>query len=375
MSDVYLIGARAAGIHDNYLNKISRLLDVPEFAGLIPGGRKTTFIKVNYSQVGYTRHIRPIMIRSLVEKVREIGGNPVVTDTSGYFPKGGFTGHQWFTAAETMGYSELALGCDRILANGYEGDDGEFFTTGGEDLGGVEVARAIREAECMVVVSHVTAHPLAGLSGALVNLGVESLNNSGKSRLHQGLIPLLSEEKCSFCGACADQCQWGAISLECCNISVNKDLCGGCGICSAACSSGAVRFEKDQKETFQRRVAEASAALIKTLKKKIIFLNFLVDIVPQPDRLAWADVPFTPDLGFLASLDPVAIDALTAEMVRRAPGIPRSAAEDSGAMEQGIEKFGTITGADPDYMLSHAEKMGVGSKQYQVLISRGVSDC
>jgi uncharacterized Fe-S center protein len=370
LSDVYVTGARTTGTIDNYFNKIYHLLSVPEFAELIPGGRKTTFIKSNYSQVGYMRHVRPVMIRALVEKVREMGGNPVVTDTSGYFPKGGFTGHQWFTAAEIMGYSELALGCERILANGYEGDDGEFFSTGGEELGGVEVARAIREADCLIMVSHVTAHPLAGISGALVNLGVESLNNSGKTRVHQGLKPLVSPEKCSYCGGCDDQCQWGAISLEGRTISVNLDLCGGCGTCVALCPTGVARFETDQKKMFQRRVAEASAALVKTLKKKIIFVNLLTDIVPQPDRLAWADVPFVPDLGFLASLDPVAIDALTVEMVRLAPGIPRSAAEDFGALEQGKEKFGPITGSDPEYMLEYAQKMGVGSREYQVLISR-----
>jgi len=367
MPEVYLVGPRS---RDSCLDRIGTLL--APFAGLVPQNRKVlTFIKTNYSQLGNTRHLRPIWVRAVVEAIRHLGGTPAVTDTSGYSPGGRIIGAEWFEAAEIMGYSEPALGCERILANGYEGDDGEFVSTGGAELGGVEIARAIREAACLVVVSHVTAHPLAGLSGALVNLGVECLNNSGKSRVYAALRPRWQEDGCDRCGVCAEQCPAGALSWNG-RLTAGPGACLGCGNCVAVCSARARRFALEQTAAFQGRVAEAAAALVKTLGKKMVFVNLLTDIVPQPDRLGWADVPFVPDLGFAASLDPVALDAFTVELVRRAPGLPNSAAEDAGVCACGAEKFGAVTGADPRYLLERAEAVGVGSRKYEVLVAEGV---
>ncbi|MCL6635140.1 MAG: DUF362 domain-containing protein [Peptococcaceae bacterium] len=371
MPDVFMVGARAAGVRDNHLDKLALLLSAPGFAEMIPiSKKKYTFIKANYSQMGYTRHIRPILLRSLVERIKEMGGTPAVTDTTGFFPKGHYTGEEWFEAAEMMGYSELALGCERILANGFEGNDGEFVSTGGAELGGVEVARVIVEAECVVMVSHVTAHPLAGISGALVNLGVECLNNFGKTRIYQDLKPQWLEAECGQCGACVEYCQWQALEYDG-KLRLREDLCSGCATCVVVCRNRARRPEPEQIKAFQRRVAESSAAIVKTLDKKIIYVNLLTDIVPQPDRFSWSDVPFVPDMGFLASTDPVALDAVTVELVRRAPGVPDSAAEDAGALEPGCEKFRALTGADPLYLLEHAERMGVGSRRYEVFIPGG----
>lgn len=368
MSDVYVVGARAAGVRDNHLDKLALLLSIPEFKGLLPLNNKNyTFIKTHYSQTGYTRHLRPILIRALVEKIKEMGGTPAITDTTGFFPAGFYSGDEWFEAAELMGYSELALGCERVLANGFEGNDGEFVSTGGAELGGVEVARVIVEAECIVMVSHVTAHPLAGISGALVNLGVECLNNFGKTRIYQELKPKWFEAECGHCGSCVEYCQWQALEYDG-KLRFNEELCSGCGTCVLVCRNMARKPDPEHIKSFQRRVAESSAATVKTLDKKIIYINLLTDIVPQPDRFPWADVPFVPDLGFAASLDPVALDAFTVELVRRAPGMPNSVAEDKGATATGMEKFKAITGADPLYMLEHADKMGVGSKNYEVLV-------
>jgi uncharacterized Fe-S center protein len=212
MSDVFLVDARAASVRENYVDKIRLLFRAPGFAEMIPKNPRVTFVKANYSPIGYTRHIRPVLVAAVVESIRDHGGNPAVTDTSGFFPRGNYVGEQWFTGADMMGYSEMALGCERVLANGYEGDDGEFISTGGAELGGVEVARAIREAACLVVASHFTAHPMAGLSGAIVNVGLESLNNSGKARVYEDLKPDFFKENCKSCGTCVDYCQWQALS-------------------------------------------------------------------------------------------------------------------------------------------------------------------
>jgi len=368
--DVYMVDARAAGITENYIKKIGLLFSAPGFAEIIPQGKtEYTVIKGNFSQVGYTRHIRPGLMRAVVEKVRSFGGTPVITDTSGFFPKERYIGDQWHTATEMMGCSETSVGCERVIANGYEGNDGEFISTGGTELGGVEVARAIREAACIIMVSHVTAHPQTGMSGALTNLGIECLNNSGKFRIYQDIKPVWHKEKCRSCGVCADYCQWQALEFKDGVLSYNEAGCSGCGSCLVTCPYGARVLGPAEMDTVQRRVAEASAAITRTLDKKIIYLNILIDIVPQPYRFAWSDAPFVQDLGFVASTDPVAIDDFSLKLVAKAPGIPRSAADDVGVLSPGMEKFKLISGADPVNLLKHAEKLGIGTRDYEVLIS------
>jgi len=364
---VYMVSARAATIRDNFVAKIDRLFSVPDFAAVISGG-KTVFVKTNYCQAGYTRYLRPILLRMLVEKIQELGGSPAVTDSSDYFPQGHFTGDQWFAAAELMGYSELALGCARLLANGYEGGDGEFISTAGVELGGVEVARVVREADSLVVVTHVTGHPLAGLYGALVNLGLDCLNNAGKARLYENLRPQWLKEHCEHCHTCIFHCQWQALESTEDFVRVHYEKCSGCGACVMVCPRKAMRFSREQAHTFQRRVAESSAAIVKTLGKQALYLNFLLDVVPQPDRFSWADTPFIPDVGILASTDPVAVDAATWEMITRFPGSPQSAAEDCGVLMPGIEKLEAITGVHPEAMLAQAEELEVGSRRFHLLI-------
>jgi uncharacterized Fe-S center protein len=369
VSDVFMVDVRADGMYKSYAEKIGVLLSIPEFAAMIPQNKRVTFIKANYSQVGYTRYIRPVVMRSVVEKITELGGFPAITDTSGYFPKGEVKGDQWLTAAEVMGYSIDSLGCDRFLANGYEGDDGEFISTGGSELGGVEVARAIREAHCIVMVSQVSAHPQAGMFGALVNLGVECMNNSGKARVYQDLKPDWHKENCQSCGVCENLCQWKALTCTDGIVNYDEGRCASCGTCVIACPHKARQLKSDHIMTFQRRVAESAAAIVKTLNKDVIYLNLLTDIVPQYYRFAWADVPFVPDIGILASRDPVAIDALSMDLIKWAPGMPGAMADDPEALPKGVEKFSVLTGADPGVMLSHAQSLGLGSQEYEVLIA------
>jgi len=364
-----MVDARSTGICKSYQDKIGLLLSVPEFAAMIPQGKRVTVIKVNYCQVGYTRNIRPIVMRTIVEKVTELGGFPAIMDTSGFFPKGLVKGAAWLTSAEVMGYSIESLGCDRFLANGYEGDDGEFVSTGGSDLGGVEVARAIYEAECIVMVSQVSAHPQAGMFGALVNLGIECMNNSGKARIYQDLKPEWHQENCQSCGICTSSCQWQALTYVEGKLNYDQTKCSGCGLCLSACQNKALRCKSEDAITFQQRVAESAGALIKTLNKNIIYVNFLTDIVPEYYRFGWADAPFVSDIGILVSTDPVAIDKLSMDLIKWAPGILGSAAEDVEALAKGVDKFSALTGVNPDTMLSHAESLGLGSKDYEVLIA------
>ncbi len=59
-------------------------------------------------------------------------------------------------------------------------------------------------------------------------------------------VPVVDEEKCTFCGKCGEYCNYNAIIIIPPSkvIQVVDDLCHGCGACSVACEFGAIS-EKD----------------------------------------------------------------------------------------------------------------------------------
>ncbi|MFP4557074.1 MAG: P-loop NTPase [Bacteroidales bacterium] len=56
------------------------------------------------------------------------------------------------------------------------------------------------------------------------------------------LVPIIDENKCTYCGKCHDYCSYKAIFIIPPSkiIKVMEDLCHGCGACSVACEFGAI---------------------------------------------------------------------------------------------------------------------------------------
>jgi MinD superfamily P-loop ATPase len=54
------------------------------------------------------------------------------------------------------------------------------------------------------------------------------------------LIPIVNEHTCSYCGKCADVCQFHAIAVIGNKTLVFPELCHGCGSCTLVCPEGAI---------------------------------------------------------------------------------------------------------------------------------------
>jgi len=57
------------------------------------------------------------------------------------------------------------------------------------------------------------------------------------------LIPKVDENKCTYCGKCADVCAYHAIAIFPKNVLVFPNLCHGCGACSYLCPEKAITEE------------------------------------------------------------------------------------------------------------------------------------
>lgn len=367
MAKVYWIKGRSAGIYHSIISKISGLLSLDELAKLVVP-EESLAIKINLSEMGYSHYLPPVVVTTLFEKVRDLGARPVVTDSCSIYKGSRFTGFDWQNTALILGYSNgETFDNQMMLAGGYTNEEGNFYPAEGRRLGGVELGSLLTDTGNLVVMSHVTAHPLLGLSGAVANLGTGMLTGTGKLRVHSCLEVLFDQTRCDNCEVCLPYCPTGAISGGSPTISYDPEICNNCLGCFLACPNSAMSIKPEGIPLFQESVVEAACTAKDNLRGTAFFMNFLSSVTPQTDDHPFSDIPFVPDLGILASEDPVAVDWATYQMITGSPGVPGSLAEQLGVLAKGQDKIRAITGTDPEGWVEYAEQMNLGSRDCEFL--------
>ncbi|MBI2092457.1 MAG: 4Fe-4S ferredoxin, partial [Deltaproteobacteria bacterium] len=86
--------------------------------------------------------------------------------------------------------------------------------------------------------------------------------------------------------------------------------------------------------------------------KKTIFINSLTFITKSCDCFKTISKPIIPDIGILVSTDPVAIDRASLDLIRK---------------HAGHDILKEKTGMDGTHQIEYAEKLGLGTQEYQLL--------
>jgi uncharacterized Fe-S center protein len=367
MATVYWIKGRCENIRKNLIAKIDTLVTVAELSELMVP-ETSLAIKFNLSEVGYGHYLPPVIFTTLFEKARAQGVKPIITDGCGIFKGSRFDGYTWADSALLLGYSSGESFHNQLMqTGGYTNEEGNFWPVAGNHLAGIDIGSLLTDINNLLVVSHVTAHPLLGLSGAMANLGLGFLTATGRLRLHGFLEIAYGADQCDHCGECLSFCPTGAMSGEPGSVGYDPRTCNRCMGCFMACPHGAVRVEAESLPDYQEGIVEAAHTVLKKLRGKAFFINFLQSVTPQPDEYPYSDIPFVPDLGIIASDDPVAADWATYQMIVQSPGIPGSIAQNLDVLGKGQDKFKAITGQTPDRMLAYAEEMSLGSRKMRLL--------
>lgn len=330
-------------------------------------------IKIHFGEKGNLAYIRPQYVRRVVDLVKGLGGRPFITDANTLYVGTRSNSVDHLETAILNGFDYSVVGAPLIIADGLTGRDHIKVKIQGKHFKEVNIGSAAVYANSMIVMTHFKCHELTGFGGAIKNLGMGLGSRSGKQQMHSDVFPKVKSEKCTGCEQCKKWCPADAIEMQ--PWSGNKkgqkshmleEKCLGCGECVAYCPFEAiVPSWKSTPETTQEKLAEYAVGAVAGKEGKVGYLNFVTDISPECDCYGGNDAPIVPNIGILASLDPVALDKACADMVNKMPALPGSVIE---GLPAGADKFMAVhPGIGWLSQLQHAEKMGLGSIEYEII--------
>jgi uncharacterized Fe-S center protein len=175
--------------------------------------------------------------------------------------------------------------------------------TGGTHLTEDIVGARFKEFNFHVVLSHFKGHGMGGLGGALKNMSIGYASSAGKSWIHTA-----GKSRTSMRGG--------------------------------------------TQNDFLESMAEAAKAVADANKGKMLYINVMNNLSVDCDCNGRPAKPTMADIGILASLDPVALDQACVDLVF-------TAKDGKDLVERINSRNGLLT-------ISHAEKIGLGSKSYEL---------
>jgi len=381
-SRVWFMDARAKRFLESTAIKGRQILEYSGWLDNLKSG-DIVAVKTHMGEAYNVGYLRPIIVRTLVEALKERGCRPFVTDTT-TMPY-----HPWISrslaidhleTANSNGFNQASVGCPVVIADGWLGTDDVVVNLEGRGnyLKKQFVSRAIADADALLSVAHFKGHPAGGYGGAMKNIGVGGASKRGKMNLHGALagdkpvidVKLCPGRNCEWWQTCEDCCPEDAIKISEQGLKVDLDACVYCFACANLCvnmaGKGAIkRF--DYLPALGRRIADSALAAMLTKEAgKAFFMNYAIDITPCCDCYGWTDTPLVNGIGILASTDPVAVDKACIDMMNEAPGLLNSEAEDFGALDAGSKKLNIIKDKDIEEQVYGGVENGLGSTQYTI---------
>lgn len=347
----------------NLLDKTRKLFGRSGFADKISPGDKVA-VKLHFGEEGNTAFLPPMYARIAVEEIKKAGGKPFLIDTNTLYKGSRSNAVDHLETAFRNGFSYATVGAPVIIGDGLIGKDYVKEKVDGDYYTEVKIATSFHQADAVVNLTHFTGHELFGFGGALKGIGMGCASPSGKQEMHSDVLPAVREEKCTMCGKCFNWCPVDAIEWEAgTKARIIEEKCIGCGECTVSCDFGAiaVNWKTDPAVTL-KKTAEYVAGALNNKKNKSLFFNFLINMSPDCDCFDFNDPPFVADVGIMVSSDPVAIDQAAVDMVNGAQGLAGSKLQDLDAED----KIKAVTGIRWQPILEHAEKLGLGTREYVI---------
>ncbi len=307
MQRVTWVDAENMAVGNTVAHKLVKLIRESGIDSGFSSGKRVA-LKMNTAEEGYEYGLKPVFFRIVAEMAyHATQKRPVLCDGQklvDYWKNA--KGNTFLSVTEAMGYSSETLGGHFVINGGFSGDEGDLFPCGAPDseIAGVEVGTAVCRSDMLGVLSHVTFHPMFGLSGALLNGGFECLSARERTRVLRGVNPYMF--------------------------------------------NGQRPADRELKR-FQRGALDSHLGVRASVEGRLFYVNYLWDVTPEPEYYPYSGRPVVENLGFLASSDPVALDAASLSLIERRLGSCQD-----------------ITGIDFWKVLREAESLGIGKIEGEI---------
>ena len=360
-SKVYFTDFSTKG-KESLLKKLERLI---KKAGIEKIDFKDQYvvIKVHFGEPGNMSYLRPNYGKVIADLVKSKGGKVFFSDCNTLYVGRRKDALEHLDTAYENGYNPFATGCQVIIGDGVKGIDEEIVPINGEYIKEAHIGKAIMDADIFISLSHFKGHIETGFGGALKNIGMGCGSRAGKMAMHQDGKPRI-RGKCVGCHKCLAACASGAIEFdEQGKIKINKN-CVGCGKCIGYCNYDVIATNWNAPELLNYKIAEYAYAVVKD--RPNFHVSLICDVSPDCDCMDENDIPIIPDIGMLASFDPVALDQACGDLANKAEVIATS--ELGKIKNRGKDHF-TSLHPDTDWhtQISHGEKIGLGHKDYELI--------
>lgn len=323
-----------------------------------------TAIKIHFGELGNLAYLRPNYAKVIVDIIKENGGKVFLTDCNTLYVGSRKNAVDHLECAYENGYNPFQTGAHIIIGDGLKGTDETLVDVpDGEYVKQAKIGAAIMDADNLISVSHFKGHEATGFGGTFKNIGMGCGSRAGKMEMHSAGKPFVNQDLCVACKLCTKNCAHSAISFESGKAFIDHSKCVGCGRCIGACPMDAVEAASDEaNDILNKKIVEYAAAVIRNIPS--FHVSLICDVSPFCDCHAENDVPIIPDVGMLASFDPVALDKACVDLCNK----QKAAA---GSMIDGIDDHDHFHATHPttnwQTYFEQAEKMGLGTTDYELI--------
>jgi uncharacterized protein len=257
-----------------------------DFAG------EDVLVKLHFGERGNQWYVKPDFVKILTDGLKDLGFAPFLFETVILYGGQRNTREKHENLAREHGFDRI--GCAVVI-----GDKGRFVSLNEEGIEfRFEVAEELYGAKNLVSVVHAKGAALTGFSGTLKNLGMGGVSKACKLAMHTASL----KRKITTLGK--------------------------------------------SPATFNKVLAMGAKACL--LGKNVVCVHVLLDITKECDCARNALPIICPDLGFLLSKDPVAIEAASIDLIVNEAGP-------------------AVFKRDPWEQVEFAAKIGLGSRDYELV--------
>ena len=371
-SKVYFADFRCPSWRENLPQKLARLMMTAGF-GEIDMEDKFVAVKMHFGEPGNLAYLRPNWAKAVADLVKSQGGKPFLTDCNTLYVGGRKNALDHLESAYVNGFTPYSTGCHILIADGLKGTDEVLVPVeGGEYVKEAKIGRAVMDADVFISLTHFKGHEMTGFGGTIKNIGMGCGSRAGKKEQHASGKPKINADACRGCRRCQKECANSGLVFDqqTRKMHVDEAHCVGCGRCLGACNFDAIYFTNDNAQAaLNCRMAEYTKAVVDGRPQ--FHISLIVDVSPNCDCHGENDVPILPNIGMFVSTDPLALDQACVDACLAAQPMPGSQLAKHLADPEFHDHHDHFTNSTPESewrsCLEHAEKIGLGSRTYELI--------